>query len=135
MERMSTLAEAIRDMLTADPHVAAAITARSQMRAASAAEERASRRRFERTMLGCCPCGEAPGEDECPWCDGGLPLGLRAAGAAMRRRANAVGTIDAREALAKLADLRPRPKAESAGATRALNRHERRRARSRRWRG
>lgn len=102
------------------------------------AESRAARRRFDRVALGGCPCGEVTGEALCPWCDNEtLPEGMREAGARLSRAGRArQAERDVRDALAKMmADLRPRPKAEPFGATRSPNRHERRRARSRRWRG
>lgn len=101
---------------------------------ARAVEERRLRRKLERATLGCCPCGEVAGEAECPWCDGGLPLGLRDAGAAMRRRDGAKGTIDPAEVIKALAAAKI---AEDLCATNGepRNRFERRRARSRRWRG
>jgi hypothetical protein len=116
-----------------DPHLPAMAHVRAAMRAATEGEARAARRRLERVTLGGCPCGEVAGEALCPWCDDAtLPEGLRMACAMMRRRARARGKLDV-EAVVKA--LAPKPKAEPAGATRSPNRHERRRAASRRWRG
>lgn len=117
-----------------DPHLPAMSHVRAAMRAASEAEERAARRRFERAMLGGCRCGEVHGMDECPWCDDdALPVELRAAGAAMRREARVrTAEQEVRDALAKIAEQRPKIELR---APRKPNRFERRRARSRRWRG
>lgn len=129
---LNTLAEALRGI----PPTALLVGAdhplldlwRAQAREKVAEEERAARRRLERAQLGGCPCGEVAGEARCPWCDGGLPAGLRSLG---DQAARARGL---QEALAAIAPS-PRPRAESPGATRPPNRAERRRARSRRWRG
>ena len=119
--------------LPADPHLAAAIAARVRMPALTVTEERAARRKWERAMLGCCPCGEATGESACPWCDDDtLPEDMRAAGAALRQREATRGKLDV-EAVVKA--LAPKPKAEPAVVMRPPNRFERRRAASRRWRG
>jgi len=119
--------------LPADPHLAAAIEARVRMPALTVTEERAARRRFERVARGGCPCGEATGESACPWCDDDtLPEDMRAAGAALRQREATRGKLDV-EAVVKA--LAPKPQPLQPHAARSPNRHERRRAASRRWRG
>jgi hypothetical protein len=83
-----------------------------------AAKERALKRR----MLGCCPCGRAPGADVCPVCDLGVPEVLVA------EPAHVVAMREATKALAKAmrAEL---------PAVRAPNRFERRRAAAQRRNG
>jgi hypothetical protein len=141
---VTALVEALRGIdrdlvaiLGADPHAPGLIAYRAQMREASEAEQRAAQRRFERLMLGCCPCGETAGEAECPWCDGGLPPGMRDAGIALRQRQRAQGVIDAfHKTLAEARIEKAKIAADMmADAPRPPNRKERRRARSRRWRG
>jgi len=109
---------------------------RAQMREASVAEERAARRKLERIAFGGCRCGEVTGEAECPWCDGGIPPGLRGAGMVLRQRQRAQGMLDAfRGALAEARSEKAKTAAAiMAEAPRPPNRHERRRARSGRWR-
>ena len=113
-----------------DPHAPLLAHLRAQMRAASEAETRAAERRMRRAMLGSCECGEVAGEALCPWCDLGLTKTPADHALDEQRRA------ERRDAIAKaMAELRPGPVVQSPGAPRPPNRHERRRARSRRWRG
>lgn len=116
-----------------DLHLPAMAHVRAAMRAASEAEQRAAERKARRLMLGSCECGEVAGEAECPWCDDeALPADLREAGARVLRVSRArQADRDAQEALAKLTT--EAPKALQLHAPRPPNRHERRRARSRRW--
>ncbi len=84
---------------------------------------RAKVREDERAMLGCCPCGFVRGEDVCPVCDLGI-------GDAARKGAQEVADL----AVAMEARV-PKKKGTIALTARPPNRHERRRAASRRWRG
>jgi hypothetical protein len=59
--------------LPRDCHLAAAI--QDRIRARAQEDERAAKRRFDRAMLGCCPCGLAPGDAYCPICEGAMSHG------------------------------------------------------------
>lgn len=51
-------------LLAADPHAQVMIAARIRE------DARDVERAYQRRMLGCCPCGLAPGEAHCPICEG-----------------------------------------------------------------
>lgn len=83
----------------------------------------------ERRFLGSCPCGFAPGETRCPFCDDGVPEVFRP-----RPPLDVEATVKALAALAV-----PSPEVDGAPLPgrppRPPNRHERRRAQSLRRRG
>jgi hypothetical protein len=87
---------------------------RAQMHAIHARERRAARRK----MIGSCECGEVAGEAWCPYCDGGLPR----------------PPLPAREQMALAKLVAEAPKVLQPHTPHKPNRHERRRAMSRRWR-
>lgn len=80
----------------------------------------AAERKMKRAMLGGCECGYVRGEDVCPQCDLGMAL-PPAAKPSVDEIVKAIGKLR----------MRPTPRSEG----RPLNRFERRRAASRRWRG
>jgi hypothetical protein len=86
-----------------------------------ALEERALKRKMTRAMLGGCECGFVRGEDVCPQCDLGI-------GDAAREGAREVADL-----AAAMEALAPKKKGTIALTARPLNRSERRRAASRRW--
>lgn len=103
-----------------DPHLAAFL---ASARALSAEESEAQQRLIRRRMLGCCPCGLAPGEDRCPVCDDGLPAVFFHP-----------GPKEIAETLAKLAEAHVKRRVPEP-ERRPMNRQERRAERSRRRRG
>lgn len=85
-------------------------------------------RRAERRLLGSCRCGFALGEDRCPFCDDGVPEVFRPRPPLdVDAIAKALAALSASSPEVDGVPLPGRPR-------RPPNRHERRRARSRRWR-
>jgi hypothetical protein len=133
-----------------DPYLPAVLAAMARDRRERdvAAEERALKRR----MLGCCPCGRAPGADVCPVCDLGIPIPRGAERLDARTvcrefietltaTAKQIGDA-AREGGREVADLAaamealaPKKKQTVALAARPPNRFERRRAAAQRRSG
>jgi hypothetical protein len=106
--------------LPPDPHLPAILGAmvRAPRHDAAAAE-----RKMKRAMLGGCECGYVRGEDVCPQCDLGI-------GDAAREGAREVADL-----AAAMEALAPKKKRTVALTARPLNRFERRREKSKRWRG
>lgn len=145
LDRLQEKASNLADLLRSIPP-AAGLRVPAEIR-------EAAERKAKRAMLGGCECGHVQGEDVCPQCDLGMAIPvpqqeLLEARAMMREFLETLADVGqkigaaAREGAREVADLAaamkalaPKKKRTVALTARPLNRFERRRERSRRWRG
>lgn len=139
----------MRALAAADPHLPFVFDAVVR---AKHHDVKVAERKMKRAMLGGCECGFVRGEDVCPQCDLGIAIPiprqeLLEARAMMREFLETLATAGkqigdaAREGTREVADLAaamktlaPKKKRAVTLTARPLNRFERRRERSRRWR-